>query len=70
MVQSLALLASQAGSVVNPSDVTQSSVGGKSVYVWTDTDGTKNYAYPAGDTLIFFDSVTDSQATKILSALP
>jgi hypothetical protein len=70
MVQYLALLATQAGTVINPGDVVSANIGGKSVYVWTDEDGAKNYAYPAGDTLIFFDSVTDSQATKILTALP
>jgi hypothetical protein len=70
MVQYLALLASQAGTVINPGDVVSSNISGKNVYVWTDTDGSKGYAYPAGDTLITFEGVTDSQATKILAALP
>lgn len=70
LIQSLALLAAQSGTTINPGDVAASTVAGKSVFVWTDTDGTKSYAYPSGDTLIMFDSVTDSQATKILTALP
>ncbi len=70
MVQYLSLLAAQSGTTIDVSNVTQANVGGKNVFTWTDSDGTKNYAYPSGDTLIFFDSVTDSQATKILTALP
>jgi hypothetical protein len=70
LIQSLTLLAAQSGTTINPGDVTASNVAGKSVFVWTDTDGNKSYAYPSGDTLIMFDSVTDSQATKILTALP
>ena len=72
LVQYLSLLAAQSGgNVLNPADVQQTNIGGKSVYTWTDPDdGTKGFAYPAGDTLIFFEDVTDSQATKILTALP
>jgi hypothetical protein len=70
MVQYLALLAAQSGTDINPGNVSSANIGGKNVYVWTNDDGTKGYAYPAGDTLISFDSVTDSQATKILAALP
>ena len=64
------LLAQSGGSALNPSAVQSGNVGGKDVYFWADADGTKGYAYAAGDTLIFFDDVTDSQATKILQALP
>ncbi|MEP7378068.1 MAG: hypothetical protein ABI725_00745 [Chloroflexota bacterium] len=70
MIQYLSLLAAQAGTQIDVTNLQQANVGGKNVYTWTDTDGTKSYAYPAGDTLISFESVTDSQATKILSALP
>ncbi|MEO8625572.1 MAG: hypothetical protein ABI452_02625 [Candidatus Limnocylindrales bacterium] len=70
MVQYLSLLAAQAGNQIDVTNVSQANVGGKNVYTWTDADGTKNYAYASGDTLIVLDSVTDSQATKILSALP
>ena len=71
LVQYLGILAAQSGgNLLNPSGVQSGNVGGKNVYFWTDDDGTKSYAYPAGDTLIFFEDVTDSQATKILTALP
>lgn len=70
MVQYLSLLAAQSGKTIDVTNVTQANVGGKNVFTWTDSDGSKSFAYPSGDTLIFFDSVTDSQAAKILSALP
>jgi hypothetical protein len=70
IVQSLALLAAQTGNGTTPGSVTTSNVGGKNVYVWTDEDGAQGYAYVSGDTLIMFNDVTESQATKILAALP
>jgi hypothetical protein len=71
LVEYLSVLAATSGTDISVSNVQQANVGGKNVYTWTDPDdGTKSYAYPAGDTLIFFEDVTDSQATKILSALP
>jgi hypothetical protein len=70
-IQYLQVLANQAGSDITVANVQQTNVAGKNVFTWTDTDdGTKSFAYPSGDTLVYFDSVTDSQATKILSALP
>lgn len=71
LVQSLALLAAQSGGNGSiEGSASSANIGGKNVFVWTDTDGSKSYAYPSGDTLIFFDGATDSQATKILAALP
>lgn len=71
LVQSLALLAAQSGSLNGlPGTATTATVGGKSVYISTDSDGQKSYAYVSGDTLIFFRDVTDSQAAKIAAALP
>lgn len=71
LVQYLSLLASQSGTDISVTNVQQTNIAGKSVYTWTDSDdGTRSFAYPSGDTLIFFDGVTDSQATKILTALP
>lgn len=70
MVQYLALLAAQSGSTDIPGQVTSSNVGGRNVYVSTDSDGNTSYAYPSGDTLVFFDGVTESQAAKIIAALP
>ncbi len=70
IVQALATLAAQSGTTINPGDVTATNISGKNVYVWTDTDGVKGYAYPSGDTLVMFSDVTDSQAAKILAALP
>jgi hypothetical protein len=71
LVQYLSMLALQSGTDITVTDIQQTNVGGKNVYTWTDSDdGTKGFAYPSGDTLILFDRVTDSQATKILAALP
>jgi hypothetical protein len=72
LVQKLGFLAVQAGgNVFDPSAVQSTNIAGKNVYTWTDSaDGTKGFAYPSGDTLVFFEDVTDSQATKILTALP
>jgi hypothetical protein len=72
LVEYLGILAAQSGGdVFSPGDVQQTNIGGKNVYTWTDSDdGTRGFAYPSGDTLIFFEDVTDSQATKILQALP
>jgi hypothetical protein len=44
-------------------------IGGKSVATWTHGDAT-GYAYVSGDVMFVFDNVTDSQAGKILAALP
>ena len=69
MVQYLSLLAAQSGTAINPGNVQSTNIGGKNVFAWTDSDGSRSFAYPSGDTLIFFDGVTDAQAAKILSAL-
>jgi hypothetical protein len=70
LAQTIANLAAAAGNPVDLGQVTTTTVGGKNVYTWTDTDGNKGYGYVSGDTLIIVDSVTDSQAAKIISALP
>jgi hypothetical protein len=70
LVQYLSVLAAQSGTDIVPTDVQETNVGGKAVFTWAGDDGSKSYAYPSGDTLVFFENVTDSQATKILSALP
>jgi hypothetical protein len=67
-VQALAALAAQSGDL-QPGELTASTVAGRTVFVHTDTDGTISYAFPSGDTLIFFDA-TESQAAKIIAALP
>lgn len=69
IVQVLARLAAQSGEL-NAGNFAATSISGKNVFVATDTDGSKSYAYPSGDTVIFFDGVTDSQAAKIVAALP
>jgi hypothetical protein len=70
IVQSLGQLAAFSGAGITGS-VSTSSIGGKNVFVFTDsTDGSKSYAYPSGDTLIYTDTVTDDEAQKIFSALP
>lgn len=51
--------------------MSQASIGGKTVNVVTNTDGSKDYYYASGDVLFgVTDTITDSQATKIFSALP
>lgn len=71
LVQYLSLLAAQSGTDITVTNVQQTNIAGKNVYTWTDSDGgTNGFAYPSGDTLIHFGGVTDSQATKILTALP
>lgn len=70
LAQTIASLAAAAGSPIDVGQVTTTSVGGKSVYTWTDSEGSKGYAYVSGDTMIIVDNATDSQATKIISALP
>ena len=70
-VQHLGFLMAQAGGgTLNTSEVQSGNVGGKNVYFWPGANGTKGYAYASGDSLVFFNNVTDSQATKILQALP
>lgn len=71
LVQYLSLLAAQSGTDINVTNVQQTNVAGKNVFTWTDPDdGSRSFAYPSGDTLVFFEDVTDSQANKILTALP
>jgi hypothetical protein len=69
MVTSLALIAASTGNTGVSGAVQTATISGKSVYIWTDEDGAKSYAYPSGDTLIFFGEVTESQAAKIIAAL-
>ncbi|MEP7361039.1 MAG: hypothetical protein ABI744_05600 [Chloroflexota bacterium] len=70
LAQTIAALAFASGNPIDLGQVTTTTVGGKSVYTWTDADGIKGYGYVSGDTLIIIDSATDSQATKIIAALP
>ena len=71
LAQTIAALAAAAGNPIDVGQITTSNIGGKNVYTWTDsTDGSTGYAYVSGDTMLSFSDVTDSQATKILSALP
>jgi hypothetical protein len=50
---------------------TQSSVGGKSVFVGTDTSGVgKQYVYFHGDAMIFATATDDAKAAQILQSLP
>jgi hypothetical protein len=50
---------------------TQASVGGKSVFVGTDTSGVgKQYVYFHGDAMIFATATDDAKAAQILQSLP
>jgi hypothetical protein len=64
-------LAAAAGNPLDASQLTTATVGGKSVYVYTDpTDESKGYVYVSGDSLLTFNDVTDSQANKLIAAFP
>jgi hypothetical protein len=64
------VLAGQAGDSWNLRHLESVDIDGKEVGVWTDADGVTGYMYLAGDTVFYFDGVTESQATKIVTALP
>jgi hypothetical protein len=49
---------------------TRSNVGGKDVWVFTDSSGTKNYIYFRGDTIFGVSADTDADAAKGLAVLP
>jgi len=70
MVQGFAQLAAALGQANQLKNVTQQTVGGKSVYVSTDASGSTSYIYPAGDTLWFFDTSSADNAGTVLAALP
>jgi hypothetical protein len=71
IVQSLTQLALLSGGGGINGSVSNSNIGGKNVFVFTDsTDGSKSYAYASGDTLIYTDTLTDDEAQKVFSALP
>jgi hypothetical protein len=64
------VLAAQAGDSWNLRHVGDADIVGKEVGVWTDADGVEGYLYLSDDTVFYFAGVTESQATKILTALP
>lgn len=70
LVNSIAMLTALSGEQGPNGSFTSSTIGGKTVFVTTDTDGSASYAYASGDTLIFTDAVTASQAEKIFAAMP
>jgi hypothetical protein len=71
LATSLAQLAALSGGTGIQGTLGTANVSGKTVYVSTDaTDGTKTYAYVSGDTMIFTETLTDSQAAKIFAAIP
>jgi len=57
------------GNAEDLGQVSQGTVGGKNVYIVTHPDGTKDYGYVSGDTMITAGDLTDSQAQKVFSAL-
>jgi hypothetical protein len=69
VIQYLAQIAALSNQGSLSGNVSQQTVGGKSVYVYTDANGAKSYAVPLGDTLVFFDSATDDEAAAIIGAL-
>jgi hypothetical protein len=71
MIAGLAQLATALGGQANQlQNLQQVSVGGKNVFSSKQTDGSTDYAYPAGDTVWFFSTSSDQTATTVLGALP
>jgi hypothetical protein len=64
------VLAAQAGDSWNLRHVESVDIAGKEVGVWTDAEGGTGYMYLSDDTVLYFEGVTESQATKIVTALP
>jgi hypothetical protein len=49
---------------------TQTSLGGKSVYLVTDANGTKSYVYFKNDTIFIAETKTEADATTFMQGLP
>jgi hypothetical protein len=62
-----AFLAEEQKTGVTP---TQASVGGKSVFVATESSGTKQYVYFKGDAAIFAQGKDEATAASVLQQLP
>jgi hypothetical protein len=69
IVATLAQLVALSGNAEDLGQVSQGTVAGKNVYIITHDDGTKDYGWVTGDTLLTAGGLTDSQAQKVLSAL-
>jgi hypothetical protein len=69
IVQALAQLAAASGQEQDGT-VSTGTVAGRAVLILTDSSGEQSYGFLSGDTLFFTDTVTDSQAAKIVAALP
>jgi hypothetical protein len=69
IVQGLIQMAAASGGTIEGT-LSQGNVAGKNVFIVTDSDGSKTYGYVSGDTLFFTETLTDSQAAKIIGALP
>jgi hypothetical protein len=71
LISNFAMFADIAGISVSDSDLSQTTVSGKSVqHTGPDADGTRSYFYVHGDTLFVIQDATDAQAAEILGALP
>jgi hypothetical protein len=66
-LQSAVLASVQQGGGSAP---TQSSLGGKTVYVITDSSGKKSYVYFKNDTIFIADTTSEADAGTIIQALP
>jgi hypothetical protein len=58
------------GKTPEPFTTTQTNLGGKAIYVLTDSGGDITYAYVKVDTVITIDNADATQAATILAALP
>ena len=66
-LQSAVLASVQQGGGSAP---TQSSLGGKTVYVITDSSGKKSYIYFKNDTIFIADTTSEADAGTIIQGLP
>jgi hypothetical protein len=71
LIANFGIFADIAGISISDSDLSSMTVSGKNVQATgADSDGTRSYFYPHGDTLFVLQDATDEQAAAILQALP
>jgi hypothetical protein len=71
LISNFGIFADIAGISISDSDLSQTTVSGKSVQATSaDADGTRSYFYVHGDTLFVIQDASDAQAATILQALP
>jgi len=71
VIQNLSLfVAGITGQTPQPYTTSQTTIGGKPVWVITDSEGKVSYAYVKGDTVVSVSDVSAEDAATIVAALP